>query len=102
MINGEKWFVTANLADFFFLQAKIEGKGDALFFVNIDSDGVSMIENPLFSHTFLHHPTYQFKNVFVADKDVIGGGNSGMDYSKLPWTREINHCCENVRCRKDD
>ena len=38
-----------------------------------------MIENPLFSHTFpSHHPTYQFKNVFVADKDVIGGGDSGM------------------------
>ena len=88
MINGEKWFVTtANLADFFFVQAKIEGKGDALFFVNIDSDGVSMIENPLFSHTFpSHHPTYQFKNVFVADKDVIGGGNSGMDYSRS-WFR---------------
>ena len=59
---------------FLLLQAKIEGKGDALFFVNIDSDGVSMIENPLFSHTFLLTilPTNS-KNVFVADKDVIGG-----------------------------
>ena len=87
LINGEKWFVTtANLADFFFLQAKIDGE-DSLFFVDINSDGVSMIDNPQFSHTFpSHHPTYRFKDVFVADKDVIGDGNSGMDYSRS-WFR---------------
>ena len=87
LINGEKWFVTtANLADFFFLQAKIDGE-DSLFFIDINSDGVSMVDNPQFSHTFpSHHPTYRFEDVFVADKDVIGDGNSGMDYSRS-WFR---------------
>ena len=43
-----------------------------------------------------HHPTYQFKNVFVADKDVIGGGNSGMIIVEVGFDTKINHCCENV------
>ena len=34
-MKGEKWFVTsANLADFLFLQAKVENGSDALFIVD--------------------------------------------------------------------
>lgn len=87
-LNGEKWFVTtANMADFFFVQAKTDNGEEALFFVDIDAPGVTMIENPAFSHTFpSHHPTYKFDNVFVAEKDRIGGVGSGMDYSRS-WFR---------------
>ena len=87
-ISGEKWFVTtANMADFFFVQAKTDDGQEALFFVDIDAPGVTMIENPLFSHTFpSHHPTYRFDNVFVSEKDRIGGDGSGMDYSRS-WFR---------------
>ena len=87
-INGEKWFVTtANMADFFFVQAKTDEDEEALFFVDINAPGVTMTENPAFSHTFpSHHPTYQFENVFVPDKDRIGGEGSGMDYSRS-WFR---------------
>jgi alkylation response protein AidB-like acyl-CoA dehydrogenase len=87
-ISGEKWFVTtANLADFFFLQAKTDNGEDALFFVDIDAQGVSMIENPAFSHTFpSHHPTYKFDNVFVPEKNRIGDEGAGMDYSRS-WFR---------------
>lgn len=86
-INGEKWFVTtANMADFFFVQANTES-GEALFFVDINAPGVSMVENPAFSHTFpSHHPTYRFNNVFVEEKNRIGGPGSGMDYSRS-WFR---------------
>ena len=68
-INGEKWFVTtANMADFFFVQAKTEDDMEALFFVDINAPGVSMVENPVFSHTFpSHHPTYKFDDVMVLD-----------------------------------
>ena len=39
-----------------------------------------MIENPAFSHTFpSHHPTYRFDNVFVPEKNRIGGKD-------LAWT----------------
>ena len=87
-ISGEKWFVTtANLADFFFLQAKVDGGEDALFFIDKDSPGISMIENPLFSHTFpSHHPTYQFERVFVPEENRIGEEGSGMTYSRN-WFR---------------
>lgn len=87
-INGEKWYVTtANLADFFFLQARTENGEDALFFIDKESDGISMVENPAFSHTFpSHHPTYRFDNVFVPEKNRIGGDGSGMDYSRS-WFR---------------
>ncbi|MDB3966995.1 acyl-CoA dehydrogenase, partial [Porticoccaceae bacterium] len=87
-ISGEKWFVTtANLADFFFLQAKTDSGEDALFFMDIDAPGVSMIENPAFSHTFpSHHPTYSFDNVFVPEKNRIGDEGAGMDYSRS-WFR---------------
>ena len=87
-INGEKWFVTtANMADFFFVQAKTEDGVEALFFVDINAPGVSMVENPVFSHTFpSHHPTYKFDNVLIPDKNRIGGEGSGMDYSRS-WFR---------------
>ena len=87
-ISGEKWFVTtANLADFFFLQAKTDSDEDALFFVDINAPGVSMVENPAFSHTFpSHHPTYQFDHVFVPEKNRIGDEGAGMDYSRS-WFR---------------
>jgi alkylation response protein AidB-like acyl-CoA dehydrogenase len=87
-ISGEKWFVTtANLADFFFIQAKTDNGEDALFFMDIDAPGVTMIENPAFSHTFpSHHPTYQFDNVFVPEKNRVGDEGAGMDYSRS-WFR---------------
>jgi alkylation response protein AidB-like acyl-CoA dehydrogenase len=87
-INGEKWFVTSgNLADFFFVQAKTDEGGDALFLVDKDSAGIEIVENPLFSHTFpSHHPTYRFTDVQVPDRNRIGGPGSGMDYSRS-WFR---------------
>ena len=87
-VNGEKWFVTSgNLADFFFLQAKVEDGSDALFLVDKDCAGIEIIENPRFSHTFpSHHPTYRFTNVVVPAENRIGGPGSGMDYSRS-WFR---------------
>ncbi len=88
LINGEKWFVTSgNLADFLFVQAKADEDGDALFIVDMDSPGIEMVENPLFSHTFpSHHPTYRFTDVKVPARNRIGGARSGMDYSRS-WFR---------------
>ncbi|MFK8050008.1 MAG: acyl-CoA dehydrogenase family protein [Halioglobus sp.] len=87
-INGEKWFATSgNLADFFFLQAKVEDNNDALFLVDKASAGIEVVENPVFSHTFpSHHPTYRFTDVIVPAKNRIGGPGSGMDYSRS-WFR---------------
>ena len=87
-VNGNKWYVTsANFADFFFLQARLEGGEHALFFVDKDCPGVEIVRTPLFSHTFAaHHPEYRFENVFVPEANRIGREGEGMQYTRS-WFR---------------
>ena len=87
-INGEKWYVTsANHADYFILQARLDAGEQALFFVDIDSEGIVMTDNPRFSHTFAaHHPTFRFNDVFVPERNRIGTTGEGMDYTRS-WFR---------------
>jgi len=83
-INGEKWFVTsANLADYFFLQAKLVNGpyagSDAMFFIDKDTQGIEEIRVPAFSHTFdHHHPELSFNNVLTPVENRIGAEGSGM------------------------
>ena len=92
IVNGEKWYVTgANHADFFFIQAVIHDGdkevGDALFFLDMDQEGIEHVRTPLFSHTFdSHHPIYKFHDVFIPDENLIGSEDDGMSYS-LAWFR---------------
>jgi len=102
-INGEKWFVTgANHADFFFIQAKIfkgnENLGDALFFLDMGTEGIELVRTPLFSHTFdSHHPIYKFNDVFIPQKNLIGSENDGMSFTRSWFRRErlmiAARCC---------
>jgi len=102
-INGEKWFVTgANHADFFFIQAKIvkgeENLGDALFFLDMETEGIELVRTPLFSHTFdSHHPIYKFNDVFIPQKNLIGSESGGMSYTRSWFRRErlmiAARCC---------
>ena len=98
-INGEKYFVTsANHADYFILQARLEDGEQALFFVDIDSAGVEMTDNPLFSHTYAaHHPTFRFNDVFVPGENRIGTSGEGMDYTRAWFRHErmmiATRCC---------
>jgi alkylation response protein AidB-like acyl-CoA dehydrogenase len=103
VISGEKWFVTsANKADFFFLQAVVTPAGGepqhALFFVDLESPGVEMADNPLFGHTFSsHHPTYRFKDVRVPAANRIGAAGDAMNYTRAWFRRErlmiAARCC---------
>lgn len=92
VVNGEKWYVTgANHADFFFIQAVIQDGedaiGDALFFLDMNQEGIEHVRTPLFSHTFdSHHPIYKFHDVFIPEENLIGSENDGMSYS-LAWFR---------------
>jgi alkylation response protein AidB-like acyl-CoA dehydrogenase len=104
LIRGEKWFVTsANKADFFFFQAVVE-EGDgrrgqhALFFIDKDSAGIEMLDNPLFGHTYSsHHPTYGFHGVRVAAANRIGAPGAGMNFTRSWFRRErlmiAARCC---------
>jgi alkylation response protein AidB-like acyl-CoA dehydrogenase len=93
-INGEKWFVTsANLADYFFLQAKLvngpHAGSDAMFFVDKDIPGIEEIRVPVFSHTFdHHHPELRFNNVLVPMENRIGDEGDGMSFSHSWFRRE--------------
>jgi alkylation response protein AidB-like acyl-CoA dehydrogenase len=106
VIDGEKWYVTsANKADFMFLQAVVAGSGDAaggrahaLFFVDIDTPGIAVIDNPLFGHTYSsHHPTYRFTGVRVPAANRIGAPGQGMDFTRSWFRRErlmiAARCC---------
>jgi len=92
LINGEKWFVTsANLADYFFLQAKLtngpHAGSDVMFFVDKSTAGIEEIRVPLFSHTFdHHHPEIRFSNVLVPMENRIGEEGEGMSFSHS-WFR---------------
>jgi alkylation response protein AidB-like acyl-CoA dehydrogenase len=92
IINGEKWYVTsANKADFFFLQAKIQnGNNDqnhALFIVDKENEGIELIDTPSFSHTFSHHHSiYRFNNVKIPIRNIIGKEEDGMSYTHA-WFR---------------
>jgi len=94
IINGVKWFVTsANLADYFILQAKLKSGphagSDALFFVDMDSPGIEVIRTPLFSHTFdHHHPEIGFRDVRVPVANLIGAEGGGMGYAHSWFRRE--------------
>ena len=89
VLDGEKWYVTsANLADFFWFQARLPEENDeALFLVDQGTAGVEMIANPLFSHTYAaHHPTYRFENVRVPASQRVGQPGDGMGYTHS-WFR---------------
>ena len=102
-ISGEKWYVTsANLADYFIVQARIAGGVEdgeqALFFMDIDAPGVELVCTPLFSHTYAaHHPTYRFHNVLVPASNRIGRPGDGMRYTHAWFRRErlmiAARCC---------
>ncbi len=99
-LNGEKWFVTsANLADYFWFQARLPEEGDeALFFVDQGREGIEMIASPLFSHTYAaHHPTYRFHDVWVPAASRVGRHGDGMAYTRSWFRRErlmiAARCC---------
>ena len=89
ILNGEKWYVTsANLADFFWFHARLPDENDeALFLVDKRTDGIEMIANPPFSHTYAaHHPTFKFNNVRIPANQRVGKPGDGMAYTHS-WFR---------------
>ncbi|MEX0808033.1 MAG: acyl-CoA dehydrogenase family protein [Dongiaceae bacterium] len=92
VLNGEKWHVTsANKADHFIFQAKLEGGPNAgkhaLFFVDIDTPGVVLVRTPAYMHTYSsHHPIFRFENVRVPARNLIGKEGEGMEFT-YDWFR---------------
>jgi alkylation response protein AidB-like acyl-CoA dehydrogenase len=88
VLNGEKWHVTsANLADYCFFQAKSLGGEHLMFFVDLDTPGITTVRTPTYSHTFAHHhPILAFNDVRVPAANLVGDEGDGMRYTH-EWFR---------------
>jgi alkylation response protein AidB-like acyl-CoA dehydrogenase len=76
-ISGEKWFVTyGDVAAVFIVMANAIVDGEpqgTLFLIDADTDGIEVVDNPPFTHTYPHgHPTIRFNDVKVGDDAIIG------------------------------
>ncbi|NJN55461.1 MAG: acyl-CoA dehydrogenase [Anaerolineae bacterium] len=102
IINGEKWHVTSgDVADFVVIQCATDpaiGDGNTLFFVELDSPGIEVIEHPKYSHNIIDgHPKLAFRQVRVPDANRFGEVGAGLSISKEWFLHErvmiAARCC---------
>ena len=91
-LNAEKWFVTAgDVASVYLVVANvIEGdeRLPTIFVVDRDRPGVEIADNPDFTHNYPEgHPTVRFRDVEVAEDELIGGVG-GADELQRSWFTE--------------
>ena len=85
-LNGVKWHVTSfNKADYVFFQGVLtagDHAGDqALFVVDKDAPGISVVRTPAYTHTIAHHhPIVAFEDVRVPASQLIGSEGDGMSF----------------------
>ncbi|HEU0024338.1 MAG TPA: acyl-CoA dehydrogenase [Thermoleophilaceae bacterium] len=93
VIDGEKWFVTyGDVAAVYIVMAKALVDGEeqpTLFLVDAGLDGIEIVDDPPFTHTYPHgHPTIRFTGVEVPDDAVVGGVGGGDDLQRSWFTEE--------------
>ena len=94
VIDGEKWFVTyGDVAAIYIVMANAIVDGGeprpTLFLVDRRLDGIEMVDDPPFSHSYPHgHPTIRFSGVRVGDDAVIGGVGDGDALQRAWFTEE--------------
>jgi acyl-CoA dehydrogenase len=88
VLDGEKWFVTyGDVAAVYIVMALAEGR-PTLFLVDRELDGISVVDDPPFTHSYPHgHPTIRFSGVELDDDAVIGGVGGG-DELQRAWFAE--------------
>jgi acyl-CoA dehydrogenase len=92
VLDGVKWHVTSyNSADYAFFQAKLADGPNAgqhaMFFVDLPSEGISVVRTPAYSHTISHHhPIVAFEAVRVPAKNLVGAEGDGMRFA-YEWFR---------------
>ena len=93
VIDGEKWFVTyGDIAAVYIVMANALVDGEklpTLFLVDRGLDGIEVVDDPPFTHTYPHgHPTIRFNGVEVSDDAIIGGLGGGDDLQRSWFTEE--------------
>lgn len=92
VLNGTKMHVTSyNRADFIFFQAKIadgpNAGAHAMFFVDKDTPGISLVREPKYTHTFPDsHAVVAFEDVRVPADHLVGEEGDGLDFT-YAWFR---------------
>ena len=90
LLSGEKWFVTSgDMATAHIVVARTSDDANdpqtTLFLVDADLPGISVVEDPMFTHAYPHgHPTIAFDNVRL-DKDTVIGDVGGADDLQRAW-----------------
>jgi acyl-CoA dehydrogenase len=92
-LSGEKWFVTSgDVASVLIVMANVVDGGDrlpTLFLVEADAPGVSVIDDPRFTHSYPDgHPTFRFEDVELGADAVVGGVGGGDDLQREWFTEE--------------
>jgi acyl-CoA dehydrogenase len=87
-IRGEKWFVTSgDVADVIIVVA-VAPEGPTLFLVPVDAGGITVVEDPPFTHAYPHgHPTLRF-DVEVGPDAVLGPLGGADDLQRAWFTEE--------------
>jgi acyl-CoA dehydrogenase len=93
VLNGEKWFVTyGDVAAVYIVMASALVDGEelpTLFLVDAGLDGIEVVDDPPFTHTYPHgHPAIRFTDVDVGEDAVIGGVGGGDDLQRAWFTEE--------------
>ena len=93
VIDGEKWFVTyGDVAAVYIVMANALVDGEklpTLFLVDSGLDGIELVDEPPFTHTYPHgHPTVRFTGVRVGEDAVVGGLGGGDDLQRAWFTEE--------------
>jgi alkylation response protein AidB-like acyl-CoA dehydrogenase len=83
-IRGEKWFVTSgDVADVIIVVA-FAPEGPTLFLVETAAPGITLVEDPAYTHAYPHgHPTLRFDVVVGAD--AVLGPLGGADELQRAW-----------------
>jgi alkylation response protein AidB-like acyl-CoA dehydrogenase len=93
VLNGEKWFVTTgDVASVLIVMANLlegERRLPTLFLVDADAEGVRIVDNPRFTHSYPDgHPTISLSSVEVTADAVIGGVGNGESVQRSWFTQE--------------
>jgi alkylation response protein AidB-like acyl-CoA dehydrogenase len=88
VVNGVKWHVTSyNVADYCFVQAKLDDGAHVLLVVDLPAAGVEVVRTPAYSHNIAdHHPIVAFTDVRVPATHLVGTEGAGMTFAH-DWFR---------------
>jgi acyl-CoA dehydrogenase len=88
VVNGEKWHVTSyNLADYCFVQAKLDNGDHVLLVIDLPWPGVEIVRTPAYMHNIPdHHPIVSFTEVRVPATHLVGREGEGMTFAH-DWFR---------------